>query len=205
MAIGKTVFLRCENSVDNGWMIITKRVVSLSAPSVKIKNGLTAFGLEAVFEVATAGGLVNFFSSPDALSLTDIWSHEQQLGQAGKYDKQNLYYSRVCQENSIDIQLQQQIISVMKSDDGGPTFWHVMQRSLRGAATAKMIKAQKIINETKLTNVPGLDVGKFHEMVKACPVCVQQAGQVTAGCRPYSHQESPGFTWVPRMSRLMQR
>ena len=186
MAIGKTVFLRYDNGVDDGWMIKTKRVVSLSASSVKIKDGLTALGLEAVFEVATAGGLLNFFSSPDALSLTDIRSHEQRLGQACKYDKQNLYYSRVYLENSIDIQLQQWIISVVNSNDGGPTFWHVMQRSLRGAATVKMIKDQKIINETNLTNVPGLHVGKFHEMVKP------GAGQVTTGCRPYSHQESPG-------------
>ena len=46
-----------------------------------------------------------FFSSPDALSLADIRSHKQQLGQACKYDKQNLYYSHVYLENSIDIQL----------------------------------------------------------------------------------------------------
>ena len=69
---------------------------------------------------------MNLFSSPDALSLTDIRSHEQQLGQACKYDKQNLYYSPVYLENSIDIKLQQQIMSVVNSDDGGPTFWHVM-------------------------------------------------------------------------------
>mgnify|MGYP000338148107 CR=1 FL=1 len=111
-------------------------------------------------------GLVNLFSSPDALSLTAIRSHEQRLGQACKHDKQNLYYSQIYLENSIDIQLQQRIISVVRSEDGGPTFSHVMQRSLCGAVTAKMIKAQKIINETKLTKVPGLDVGKFHEMVK---------------------------------------
>ena len=60
MAIGKTVFLRCENGVDNGWMIKTKQVVALSASSVKIEDGLMALGLEAVFEVDTAHGLVNF-------------------------------------------------------------------------------------------------------------------------------------------------
>ena len=121
----------------------TKQVVSLSASLVKIKDRLTALGMEVVFEVATATRLVNLFSLPDALSLTDIWSHEQQLGQACKYDRQNLYYSRVYLENSIDIQLQQRIISVVNSDDGGPTFWHIMQRSLSSAATAKLIKAQR--------------------------------------------------------------
>ena len=80
MAIGKTVFLRCENGVDDGWMIKTKQVVSLSASSVKIEDGLTALGLESVFEVDTAHGLVNLFNLPDALSLTAIRSHEQQLG-----------------------------------------------------------------------------------------------------------------------------
>ena len=38
-----------------------------------------------------------------------------------------------------------------------------------------MNKAQKIINEKKLTDVPGLDVGKYHEIVKpALFVCNKQ-------------------------------
>ena len=78
-----------------------------------------------------------------------------QFARCALSDKQNLYHSQIYLENSIDIQLQQQIISVVNSDDGGPMFWHVMQQSLCGAATAKMIKVQKIINETKLTDVPG--------------------------------------------------
>ena len=40
-----------------------------------------------------------------------------------------------------------------------------------------MIKAQKIINETKLTNVPGLDVGKFHEMVKPALYACEREGK----------------------------
>ena len=80
-------------------MIKTKQVLSLSASLVKIEDGSTALGLEAVFEVDTAHGLVNLFSLADALSLTAIWSHEQRLGQACKYDKQNLYYSRIYLEN----------------------------------------------------------------------------------------------------------
>ena len=92
-------------------MIKTNQVVSLSASLVKIEDGLTALGLEAVFRVATAGGLVSLFSSPDALSWTAIRSHKQRLSQACKYDKQNIYYSRVHLENSIDNQLQQQTLS----------------------------------------------------------------------------------------------
>ena len=145
VALLKTVFLRCEKGVDDGWMIKSKPTVPLSSSSVKIKDGLTALGMEVVFEVDTAHGLVNLFNSPDALSMAELQAHERQLERACKYDKQNLYYSRIYLEDSIDVQLQQRIISVVNSDDGGPTFWHVMQRSLRGAATAKMIKAQKII------------------------------------------------------------
>ena len=95
-----------------------------------------------------------------------------------------IHYSRIYLKNLVDIQLQQRIISVVRSDDGGPTFWHVMQRSLRGAATAKMIKAQRIISETKLTNVPGLDVGKFHEMVKPTLYACNREGKLPAGANP---------------------
>ena len=104
----KTVFLRCEKGVAEGWTIKTKQpIVSLSGSLAKIEQGLTTLGLEAVFEVDTPGGLVNLFKSPDALSLAAIRLHEQQLSRACKYDKQNLYYSRVYLENSIDISLQQ--------------------------------------------------------------------------------------------------
>ena len=72
----------------------------------------------------------------------------------------------------------------MTSEDGRPTFWHVMQRSLRGAATAKMIKAQRIINETKLTNVPGLDVGKFHELVKPVLYTCNREGKLPLDVGP---------------------
>ena len=104
IALEKTVFLRCEKGVAEGWTIKTKQpIVSLSGSLAKIEQGLTALGLEAVFEVDTPGGLVNLFRSPDALKLNEIRSHEQRLSQACKYDKQNLYYSRVYLENSIDI------------------------------------------------------------------------------------------------------
>ena len=69
-------------------------------------------------------------------------------------------------ESSIEVSLQQRIVTVMREGGGGPTLWHIIQKTLHGAAMAKMIKAQKIINETKLKDVPGLDVGKYHEMVK---------------------------------------
>ena len=155
MAIGKTVFLRCEKGVDDGWMIKTKPSVPLSSSSVKIKDVLTVLGMEAVFEVQTAHGLVNLFNSPDALSVAEIRAQERQLEQACEYNKLNLYYSRIYLENSIDVALHQRVISVMDGDnDGGPVLWHIIQRTLRGAATSKMIQAQKIINETKLTDVP---------------------------------------------------
>ena len=125
-------------------MIKTKPSVSLSSSSVKIKDGLTALGMEAVFEVETAHGLMNLFNSPDALSVAEIRAHEQQLGQACEYDKQNLYYSRIYLENSIDVALHQRIISVVDGDnDGGPVIWHIIHQTLRGAATSKMILAQK--------------------------------------------------------------
>ena len=185
IAIEKTVFLRCEKGVAEGWTIKTKQpIVSLSGSLAKIEQGLTTLGLEAVFEVDTPGGLVNLFKSPDALSLTAIRAHEQQLSRLCKYDKQNLYYSRVYLENSIDISLQQRILSTVTSEDGGPTFWHILQRSLSGAETSKMIRAQKTINETKLTNVPGLDVGKFHEIVKPTLYMCERAGKLPLDVGP---------------------
>ena len=127
---------------------------------------------------------MNLFNSPDALSVAEIRAHELQLGQDCECDKQNLYYSRIYLENSIDVSLQQRIISVLDSDDGGPTIWHIIQRTLRGATNAKMIKAQKIINETKLMDVPSLDVGKYHEMVKSALFACNEQGKLPLDVGP---------------------
>ena len=92
-AIGKTVFLRCEKGVDDGWMIKTKPSVPLSSSSVKIKDNIAALGLDSVFDVRIRGVLVNLFNSTDAVLLTKIRAHKEQLGQACEYNKQNFYYS----------------------------------------------------------------------------------------------------------------
>ena len=128
--------------------------------------------MEAVFEVQTAHGLVNLFNSPDALSVAEIWARERQLGQACEYDKQNLHYSCIYLENSID------------DNDDGPVLWHIIQWTLRGAATPKMIQVQKIINETKLTDVPDLDVRTFHEIVKPALFACSEQGKLPLDVGP---------------------
>ena len=105
MAIQKTVFLRCEKGVDNGWMIKSKPSVPLSSLPVKIKDGMMALGMDSVFEVQTANGWVNLFNSPDASLVAKIRAYELQLGQDCEYDKQNLYYSQIYLENSIEVSL----------------------------------------------------------------------------------------------------
>ena len=61
---------------------------------------------------------------------------------------------------------------------------NIIQKTLRDAATSKMIKAQKIINEMKLTDVPGLDVGKFHEMVKPALYACNEQGKLLLAVGP---------------------
>ena len=118
---------------------------------------------------------MSLFDSPDVVSLADIRAHEEQLGQDCEYDKQNLYYSWVYLENSIEVTLQQRIVTSLSPSDRGPVMWNILQKTLQGSATSTSIKAQKIINETKLTNVPGLHVGKNYEMVKpALYACREQ-------------------------------
>ena len=109
---------------------------------------------------------MSLFDPPDAVSLTKIRAHEEQLGQACEYDKHNLYYTWVFLEDSIEVNLQQRIVTTLREFDSGPALWNILQKTLQGAATSKMIRVQKIINEIKLTDVLGLDVGEFHEMVK---------------------------------------
>ena len=77
-------------------------------------------------------------------------------------------------EHLIGVELQQHIFTSLDLT-GGPVMWNILQNTFRGAATLKLIKTQKIINDSKLTDIPGLDVGKFHEMVKpALYVCSEQ-------------------------------
>ena len=125
-----------------------------------------------------------FVQFTDALSVAEIRAHELQLGQDCEYNKQDLYYSQIYLENLIEVSLQQRIISVLHGDSGGPTVWHIIQRTLCGAVTSKMIKAQKIINETKLTDVPGLDVGKYHEIMKPVLFACNEQGKLPLDVGP---------------------
>ena len=93
MSIQHKVFLRSEDSVGDAWLIKTKSTVPLSSSSVKIKDNIAALGLDSVFDVRIRGVLVNLFNSTDAVLLTKIRAHKEQLGQACEYDKQNFYYS----------------------------------------------------------------------------------------------------------------
>ena len=68
------------------------------------------------------------------------------IGPACEYDKQNLYYSQIVLENIIMASLQQRIVTLLRVFDGGPALWNILQKTLWGAATSKMIKAQKIID-----------------------------------------------------------
>ena len=93
LTLQETVFLRCKKGVDNAWLIKTKSTVPLSSSSVKIKDNIAALGLDSVFDVRIRGVLVNLFNSTDAVLLTKIRAHKEQLGQACEYNKQNFYYS----------------------------------------------------------------------------------------------------------------
>ena len=86
--------MRCKKGVDNAWLIKTKATVPLSPSLVKIKDGITALGMDSIFDMQTGCGWVIFSNSPDAISADKIRAHEEQLGQTCEYDKQNLYFSR---------------------------------------------------------------------------------------------------------------
>ena len=81
-------------------------------------------------------------------------------------------------EKSIEANLQQRIVTSLREGDSGPALWNIIQKTLQDAATSKVIKAQKIINETKLMDVPGLNVGKFHEMVKPMMYACNEQGKL---------------------------
>ena len=112
LALQKTVFLRFEKGVDDAWVIKSKSTVALSSSLVKIKDDMTALGMDLVFDVHTGHEWANLFSSPDTITVNEIHAHQLQLGQAFEYDKQNLYHSQVFLENSIEVSMQQRIISV---------------------------------------------------------------------------------------------
>ena len=55
---------------------------------------------------------------------------------------------------------------------------------LEQCSNCKVDQSSKIINETKLTNFPGLDVGKFHEMVKPALYACNKQGKLLLDVGP---------------------
>ena len=43
--------------------------------------------------------------------------------------------------------------------------WCILKRTLQGAEISKLIRHQNVINSTKLSDIAGYDLSKFHEDV----------------------------------------
>ena len=139
--------------------------VPLSSCQPKIMNGLMAVGVDSVFWMQINGKFVDLMVNSDAASIDEVRAHEAKLRNDCEYDRANLYQSRLYLANSVDQDLQRKINVSIKMTDGGPVFWCLAKRNLHGAETSKLIRHQEVIRNSKLTDVPGYDVSKFHEVI----------------------------------------
>ena len=87
-------------------------------------------------------------------------------------------------ENSIDVDLHRKMLSQLEQGDGGPVFWCILKRTLQGAKTSKLIRHQSIINDTKLSDVAGYNLSKFHELIRPSLTACDEATQLPLNVDP---------------------
>ena len=164
-AINHRVWARCEKGVDEAWQVKLSNTLPLSTCEPIIHGGLKDVGVDSVFWININGVWGDLFLHPDAAPLADIRVHEQGLRLACSYDRENLLFSRKYLENSVDQELRRKVAPSLLPSDGGPVFWSLVKVALHGAENSKLIRHQKVINETQLVNFAGYDVSKYHEVL----------------------------------------
>ena len=163
--INHRVWARCEKGVDEAWQLKLSNTLPLSTCEPIIHDGLKDVGVDAVFWININGTWGDLFLHPDAASLADIRTHEEALSMACPYDRENLLFSRKFLENSIDQALRRKVAPSLLPTDGGPVYWSLLKVALHGAENSKLIRHQKVIQDTQLVNFSGYDVSKYHEVL----------------------------------------
>ena len=85
--------------------------------------------------------------------------------------------------------------------DGGPVFWSLVKVALHGAETSKLIRHQAVIKNTKLVNIPGYDVSKYHEVLLPSLHACNEASHLPLNVGPtvianHTGPQSLGYTSV---------
>lgn len=178
------VWNRCEKGVDEEWTIKMNNTTPLATCEPVIHGDLKNVGVDSVFWMNHAGRWGDLFLHPDAVSLAQIRAHEEALSVACPYDRENMLYSRKFLENSVDQALRRKIAPSLRPEDGGPAFWSLIKCALHGAETAKLVRHQAVIKETKLVNFPGYDVSKYHEVLIPSLTACNEANQLPLNVGP---------------------
>ena len=121
--------------------------------------------MNSPFWINEGGRWIHLFEIPDAVPLAFIRCHEQELALNCPYDWTNLHLGHLFLENSINVEPHRKMMPQLQPSDGGPVFWCILKRTLQGAETSKLIRHQNVINGTKLSDIAGYDLSKFHEDV----------------------------------------
>lgn len=195
------VWTRCEEGVKDEWKIKLNGTIPMHTREPYIHRGLMDVGVDSVFWICINGTWGDLFLHPDAVTLTEIRAHEAALSQDCPYDRENLLYSRKFLENCVDQGLRRKIAPSLLQDDGGPAFWHLIKIAKHGAETSKLMRHQKIIVETKLANVPGYDLSRYHEILLPSLIACSEANQLPLNVGPivianHVGPESIGYTSV---------
>ena len=59
-----------------------------------------------------------------------------------------------------------------------------LKRTLQGAETSKLIRHQNVINGTKLSDIAGYDLSKFHELICPSLTACDEAAQLPLNVGP---------------------
>ena len=178
------VYSRCEKGVKDDWTIKLKMTMPLSTCEPQIRSGLEQVGVDSPFWIYEGGRWIHLYENPDAVPLAVIRRHEQELARDCPYDRTNLHLGCVFLENSIDVELHRKMMPQLQPSDGGPVFWCILKQTLQGAETSKLIRHQNVINGTKLSDIAGYDLSKFHEVIHPSLTACDEAAQLPLNVGP---------------------
>jgi len=178
------VFSRCEKGVKEDWKIKLTSTIPLATCEPQIQSCLQQVGVDSPFWLEKDHRWINLFDQPDAVPLAEIRRHEEALAYACQYDRTNLHLGRVFLENSIDVELHRKMMPQLLANDGGPVFWSILKRTLQGAEVSKLIRHQNVINKTKLSDIAGYDLSKFHEIIRPSLTACDEASQLPLNVGP---------------------
>ena len=192
------VWKACAEGIKSEFKLKKSVESDMHSFKTEINNTLKNYGCDSVFYLEKNNNFVYLIDSPDALSIEEIRKQETALRKGCQYDNQNLDLGKLLLENSIDSSIRKSLHHLIQSSDGAVSYYNLLCNHVLGQENTKLKLYQRIINKTKLSDFPGLNVTLYHEKITPALHAANNANvlPITFGCKLLANHggpSDPGF------------